>query len=636
MSICRAHSLIRRAFRWSTGLLLGALLLATLPAQAALELPDGVAAVPTAGYLDVLVEEPGRPFAATDLIKPALQHRWQPVAGAVVSLPQVVDPVWVRLVVVNRAAHDDWVIWVGTPIMVDVQVHAYDRSAGRWLPARAPSLKDPSWSRALHAPPGHEVVVLVHATPARPVQLPVEIRYGAALQAERYDHAAWMGALLGILGAMLLYNASLYLFTAERSYGQYAGYLLSVLIYELAATGYGPLYLWGGVPWAVARGYATFGCFTFLAATLFVRHFLGLSAAGLPGLLRVNDALVAFWAAWTVSSALTSTAWLHAGIVAGALVSSGCALYTAAVLIRRGSAAARYFFVAWTAVIAGTSWTLLARAGLVPPSRYDEYAQHAGFIIETVLLSVALAARIREERRRREAAQQAALEAEHQLQDERDAKIRAQAEALEATLRANRELEERVGERTGQLQLTLHTLELANEELAHLSITDALTQLHNRGYFDRTLALELERAAATGSPLALLMVDIDHFKVVNDRWGHLAGDECLRQVAIALRNSACRAGDLVARYGGEEFGVVLAGTAAAPALDLAERARRAVEALAVHWRGEPVPLTISIGVAVREGAAAAAVDPSEFVRQADTALYAAKRAGRNRVCGGSG
>ena len=183
----------------------------------------------------------------------------------------------------------------------------------------------------------------------------------------------------------------------------------------------------------------------------------------------------------------------------------------------------------------------------------------------------------------------------------------------------NRELEE-ANER----------LREANQRLERLSQLDDLTGIANRRAFDEVLAGEWRRAARAERPLSLLMIDIDFFKDYNDRYGHQQGDETLRAVAGALRDSLHRAGDFVARYGGEEFVVLLPGMDAGRAAAFAETLRARVEALAVpHTRSPFRVVTISLGVAGVVPTRAAA--PADLLERADQALYAAKHGGRNRV-----
>lgn len=159
-----------------------------------------------------------------------------------------------------------------------------------------------------------------------------------------------------------------------------------------------------------------------------------------------------------------------------------------------------------------------------------------------------------------------------------------------------------------------------------LALIDPMTGLYNQRYLMRDLAARL--ATGRDSALALVMIDVDHFKAVNDRFGHLAGDRALRQVADVLRGRV-RLADSVARYGGEEFAVVMPGASLAEAQTAAERLRAAVEAMSFSPDGGATahPITISLGVATR----AAGASPEQLIAAADEALYVAKRGGRNRV-----
>lgn len=196
---------------------------------------------------------------------------------------------------------------------------------------------------------------------------------------------------------------------------------------------------------------------------------------------------------------------------------------------------------------------------------------------------------------------------------------------LLALRRANAELEMLArAQLVRQHELEEHEKQLQeeNHELAKQTLTDALTNLKNRRAFDRILANEYARTLRTRSCLGLLMVDVDHFKAYNDQYGHLAGDEALKAVAVAIKSQA-RAYDHVARYGGEEFGVVLPDTQIADMRAVAERIRLAVQGLTGLHR----PVTVSLGGAMSD----ANTSPVVLVERADQALYQAKKAGRNRL-----
>ena len=164
----------------------------------------------------------------------------------------------------------------------------------------------------------------------------------------------------------------------------------------------------------------------------------------------------------------------------------------------------------------------------------------------------------------------------------------------------------------------------AEDKLEEMATTDALTGLKNRRKFDAEMDVEWRRAARNKTPVALLMIDADHFKTYNDSYGHQAGDQVLVGIAICISDSIRRAGDCTARFGGEEFAVLLPGISTIDALGVAENIRRKVE----HWSEDPVVMTVSIGVASM--IPVAGLDWSHLIEAADKALYAAKANGRNQ------
>lgn len=182
-----------------------------------------------------------------------------------------------------------------------------------------------------------------------------------------------------------------------------------------------------------------------------------------------------------------------------------------------------------------------------------------------------------------------------------------------------------------RLEDSQRRLKRAHQNMVQLSRHDALTGLANRRHLDEALAHEWRRSARADRSLTALMIDVDHFKLYNDAFGHPAGDECLRKVADTLRARCRRPSDVVGRYGGEEFLVLLAGLDADRAVRMAETLREGVESLAIPHPSSPAArrVTISVGAACVHPHAEGS--PEELIRQADGALYQAKRAGRNRV-----
>lgn len=195
-----------------------------------------------------------------------------------------------------------------------------------------------------------------------------------------------------------------------------------------------------------------------------------------------------------------------------------------------------------------------------------------------------------------------------------------------------RSLRGRQAEMTQLVAQRTEELRLVNEHLSRLSFVDALTELANRRRFKDALDEEWRRACRYQTDLAVVMADIDNFKLYNDSLGHQEGDHCLAAVAGVFLRAAGRAGDLAARYGGEEIVFLMPGTDHAAAMTMAERLRAACEALAIPHPTSPVSPVVTISLGVASCIPSAESSAEILVAQADAALYRAKKAGRNRVC----
>lgn len=193
-----------------------------------------------------------------------------------------------------------------------------------------------------------------------------------------------------------------------------------------------------------------------------------------------------------------------------------------------------------------------------------------------------------------------------------------------------KQLATQVGIAIQQVQL-YQKLEEANQELQRLATSDSLTQVANRRCFDEYLAREWQRLAREQVSLSLIMCDVDFFKLFNDTYGHQAGDDCLQQVATAIRRTVKRPADLVARYGGEEFAVILPNTEALGAVQLAQEIHFRIKLLKIAHAKSTISDSVSLSLGVSSVIPNHQSSPAMLIAAADAALYQAKEEGRDRV-----
>ena len=226
-------------------------------------------------------------------------------------------------------------------------------------------------------------------------------------------------------------------------------------------------------------------------------------------------------------------------------------------------------------------------------------------------------------------------EAQRQALKSAIASERTQEELLRLQSQSQEELENRVQERTLELNIALQELEEVNHELEQKNTLDELTGLFNRRFYDQKILAEYRRSKRNLTPLSFVLIDIDHFKAVNDTYGHLAGDQCLAWLSEHIKQSLKRSSDMAFRYGGEEFCLILPDTDGKGAMALAETLRKKVAKEACIYKEISIPLTISNGIFTylqQDN-----VMPEQIFASADKALYQAKHDGRNQTqeCKGS-
>ena len=432
------------------------------------------------------------------------------------------------------------------------------------------------------------------------LQVPIKIWH----QDSFYEHESTTNIIHGLYyGAMVIiaaYNFLIFLLLRDRSYLYYVCFVLSSPFFFLSISGQGFRYLWTDqLYWNSVSLLFSLSCLILFGA-LFTRRFIGLHKVSIAldrlimafAVLGGTMLFLSFFIPY--KSAILILIPISALACVSDLVAGSVAWY-------RGVQSARFYVIAWGCFLVATIVMASQKIGLLPKVFVVEYAVQLGSVLEAVLLSFALVERINTERRLR---------------------FEAQTETIDTTRRLNVELEKRVEERTFEL-------EQLNRRLEVLSNTDQLTQLFNRRYFEQVFAAEWERCRRYRHSLSVLLIDIDHFKKVNDEYGHPAGDACLVEVSKKMNNMMRCPTDIVARFGGEEFCVLLPETDVDGASVVAERLRSEVSNVNIRAENTDFQVTISVGVSCLIPGDSDRKE--EMLSNADKALYLSKSKGRNRV-----
>ncbi len=553
---------------------------------------------------------------------------WQAIARPSPNFGFTQDAHWFRFQIDNR---DNQVlarfIELPIPFLDDVRLYHYAGNAlqtqyalGDEQPFAQRVVRHRNFIMPLQLAPGtHEIYLRLASTGT--VEAPLRIWDPVQFHAASNDENLVQGAVVGILLIMVIYNLFVFFSTQDVNYLYYIGFVASYLLFHLTLTGYMFAYVWpNAVRWnsfAISTFVASSGFFT----CLFTSSFLKLRSFSSPAFYWVRSLMLISAALCVLSFVLPYSTTIRIG----ASISMPIAV-TALVMGYwrwwKGAKFARFYCLAWSAILVGLSVLNASKLGWLPLNVWTDNASQIGIVLLVLLLSFTLADRINNDRKLRLNAQAVALGHER--------KARASQHALiTAKERANRELEARVASRTMDLNTTLAQLKIANDQLLALSTTDGLTQIGNRTCFDAAVVVELRRAQRLHMPLTVILFDIDHFKHINDTYGHPAGDACLRALAERLRPRIHRAGDILARYGGEEFVIALIGVDAMHSAALAEELRSSIQSLAVTFDNQSIRFTASFGLVSAVPLADSQV--LDYVSAADRALYAAKADGRNCV-----
>jgi diguanylate cyclase (GGDEF)-like protein len=574
-----------------------------------------------------LLEDVGGQLSIADMADPAVQSRFQPAAGRA-TVGQSRHPWWIK-VSLQRAADAPGQWWLENAGITIFQLHLYlpdgqggwhERATGTAVPYAEG--RDYPYRRMLFKLPelGEEPLTLYFRSldPAGN-SFPLKVWQLSDLEQLASNENIGFGLIYGVILALLLYNLFILIALRDKAYLWYVLATACVLVFILSMTGHGFQYLWPdrAVPFWLDRITlpSLWGIFVmrFTQELLYTRR----------GLIWPHRLLNAGCVLYVIAILINAFGYRAEGALLIALtpvVTVPTALFSAGVRCYQGFFPARFYLLGYGAVLSSTIVLVMRAAGLIEPSNFTAYLFPFSVAAETILFSFALAYRI-------QMLKQEKAQALQQVDREKTARL-AQAQANAA------ELQHSVVLRTAELAATNERLRERERELQHAAFHDPLTELPNRRYLVERCEAALAEAKRHNQAVALLLIDLDHFKPINDRYGHDAGDQMLQAIAQRLREHV-RAGDAVARLGGDEFAVLICGAdAEAHARDIALRLLAEL-AQPVSYRTERLTVTISIGAALYPQHAH---NFTTLYKAADEMLYKVKARGRSgsAVCGEDG
>jgi diguanylate cyclase (GGDEF)-like protein len=571
-----------------------------------------------------LLEDVAGELSIADMADPTVQARFRPAHGQA-SVGQSRNPWWIKVQLARTAdAPKQWWLENAGITVYRVQLYLPDGRGGWQARETSDGVayaegRDYPYRRMLFRLPelGEQPLTLyLRSYDPAGNSFPLKVWQLTDLQQLASHENLGYGLIYGVIFALLLYNLFILVALRDPAYLWYVLATASVLVFILSMTGHGFQYLWPDGPVPVWVDRVTLPSLWAIFVIRFTQSLLDtqrklrwahhlLNAGSLLYLVAILVNALGYRAEGAIMIALTP------------LVSVPTALASALIRWRQGFIPARFYLIGYSAVLGSTLVLVLRAAGLIQPSNFTAYLYPLAVAAETILFSFALAYRIQILKREKAAA----LE---QADREKSARLAlAQAHADE--------LQQAVDQRTAELAAANRRLSEREQELQYAAFHDPLTELPNRRHLIERTEAALSEAHRRGESVALMLIDLDHFKPVNDRYGHDAGDLLLRTIAQRLRQHV-RGHDQVARLGGDEFAVLIGGPDAEKyAREIAGRLLAEL-ARPVLYGAEPLAITISLGVALYPQHAG---HFAGLYKAADEALYRVKTGGRSgfALCG---
>ncbi|MCD8522207.1 MAG: diguanylate cyclase [Saccharospirillaceae bacterium] len=550
-------------------------------------------------------------FISLPQLQAITDDQWQDVPAASINFGFTNHHVWIRMPLAQLPfdyRHDPWILELGYPLLDHAELYLLNGStillrtaAGNDLPYTARPIAVPEL--AFPVPPLSQADWLyLHVHSDSSVQIPMRALPEQEYWQQRVASVTFDAAFYAILFSMLAYNLLIFLLTRDVIFLLYSLSIAAFATMMAGLHGWTYALLWPESP--------HLNDLTILLSLALSEIFLALFGLFFLRLRRLHPRAFRLYSGYVVSAValVLLSVYLPYHTMIQLLTGQAILMSISALILglllwwQTRSRDVFLFFLAAFSLIFGLLLYALQKFGVVPVNLITEHAAEIGSVIQVVLLALSMADRHNRERQARLAAQ--------------DVIINMQREA-------NAVLDQKVRERT-------EDLEQLNQRLQEESTTDALTRVRNRRYFDQRFYTLYQDAFRQQTSLALLLIDIDHFKQFNDTYGHQLGDTVLQKVAKCMQQAIKRPQDSVYRYGGEEFAILLPNTDAQGALQVAEQLRARIDRLRITHQHQQLSVTASIGLCA---AVPLGREQQELLyQQADKALYQAKTQGRNRSC----
>ena len=565
-----------------------------------------------------LLEDTGGRLHIEDMADPAVLQRFTPAAGKA-SVGQSANPWWIKVTLqAAPQSPSDWWLEVAAVTLLDLQLYLPDGDGG-WTQRQSGEVvgfsegRDHDYRRMLfHLPTLTEQPLTFYLRSYDPAgnSFPLKAWQLEDLHSQAISENLWLGLIYGVITALLLYNLFIFFALRDSAYFWYVTTTTGALLMIVSMTGHGFQHLWpnGPVPFWLDRislpALWGFGACRFTQTLLQTRRFV-------PWAHHLLSLSCALYVIAVIADALGQRAigaWIFVLLAFTAIPS---ALWASLVRWRQGFFPACLYFCGYGMILASVNLLLLRATGVIQPSPWNAYVFPVAVALESILFSFALAYRIQLLKNQRATALQRADEEK----SARLAHVQASAD----------ELQRAVERRTAELKDANQQLSQQQRELHHAAFHDALTELPNRRHLIAQCENALRGARQSDQSLALLLIDLDHFKPINDQHGHDAGDLMLQHIGKRLRDHV-RASDTVARLGGDEFAVLIEGEDARGYAE--DVAGRLLDELArpVQYGEHSLTVSISIGIAFYPQHAE---HFTSLYKAADQALYQAKAAGRS-------